>query len=137
MIYLEGTDGVGKTITKKELEKRDIKCQDRNKEIISKNMLFNVTMEERVKIYEKYLQESNDVVIFLINNDGDELMRRILSRKVISDFDLDTVKYNKLYLDTYNYMKEHNMLHNKLFLVDCTNLTLNEQVEAIIEVLNA
>ncbi len=135
MIYLEGTDGVGKTSTIECLKQKGIICQDRNKEVISKNMLFEIPMKERVNKYEKYLIKNNDIIIILINNSEEELMRRINSRKVISDFDLDAFKYNKLYLDTYNYMKDNNMLHNKLYLVDCTNLNLEEQVNKVEEVI--
>ena len=60
-------------------------------------------------------------------------MERIYSRDIISDFDLEAPKYNKLYLDTYNYMKTNKKLYGKLFLLDCTNLTLDEQVEKIKE----
>lgn len=134
-IILEGTDGVGKTATIKRLALDGIVCKDRSKDIISKNMLFDVSMEKRVKIYDEYLKSSNDIVIFLINNDEDELMKRIYSREVISDFDLEAFKYNQLYVDTYKYMEVHNMLYGKLFLIDCTHLTLDEQVESVKKVL--
>lgn len=136
-IILEGTDGVGKTATIKKLKEQGIVCQDRSKDIISKNMLFNVSMEERLKVYDEYLKNTNDIVIFLINNDKDELMKRIYSREVISDFDLDAYEYNKLYLDTYKIMKKENLLHKRLFMVDCTHLTLDEQVEKVKEIINA
>lgn len=136
-IILEGTDGVGKTITIQKLKEQGIICQDRSRDIISKYMLFTFTMAERVKVYDEYLKNTDDIVIFLINNDKDELMKRIYARDVISDFDLEAFEYNQLYVDTYNYMKEHNMLHGKLFLVDCTNLTLEEQVEKVKQVINA
>ena len=136
-IVLEGTDGVGKTATIEKLKQQGIICQDRSKDIISKNMLFNISMEERVKVYDEYLKSTNDIVIFLINNDKDELMKRIYSRDVISDFDLDAYEYNKLYLDTYKLMEKENLLHGKLFLVDCTGLTLDEQVEKVKEFINA
>lgn len=136
-IILEGTDGVGKTATIAKLREEGIECQDRSKDVISKYMLFTVPMEERVKVYEEYLKNSNDKVIFLINNNDDELMERIYSRQVIGEFDLEAVEYNKLYLDTYNYMKERDLLHGKIYLVDCTNLTLEEQVEKVKGVINA
>lgn len=136
-VILEGTDGVGKTATIEKLKQQGIICQDRSKDIISKNMLFNVSMEERVKIYNEYLRNTNDIVIFLVNNDKDELMKRIYSREVISDFDLDAYEYNSLYLETYKLMEKQNLLHEKLFLVDCTNLTLDEQVEKVKEIINA
>ena len=136
-IILEGTDGVGKTATIAKLREERIECQDRSKDIISKYMLFTVSMEERVKQYEEYLKRSDVKVIFLINNNNDELMKRIYSREVIGEFDLEAVEYNKLYLDTYEYMKKRNLLQDKLYLVDCTNLTLEEQVEKVKGVINA
>lgn len=136
-IILEGTDGVGKTATIAKLREEGIECQDRSKDIISKYMLFTVSMEERAKQYEEYLKKSDVKVIFLINNNDDELMKRIYSREVIGKFDLEAVEYNKLYLDTYEYMKKLNLLQDKLYLVDCTNLTLEEQVEKVKGVLNA
>lgn len=135
-IILEGTDGVGKTVTVKKLKEQGIDCKDRSQDIISKYMLFTVSLEERVKIYEAYLKNGDDIVIFLVNNDRDELMRRICSRDVISEFDLEAVEYNQLYLDTYYYMEENDKLYGKLFLVDCTNLTLEEQVEKVKKVIN-
>lgn len=136
-IILEGTDGVGKTATIAKLREERIECQDRSKDIISKYMLFTVSMEERVKQYEEYLKKSDVKVIFLINNNDDELMKRIYSREVIGEFDLEAVEYNKLYLDTYEYMKKRNLLQDKLYLVDCTNLTLEEQVKKVKGVINA
>lgn len=136
-IILEGTDGVGKTATIKKLKEEGIECKDRSKDIISKYMLFTVSLDERVNAYEKYLKETDDTIIFLINNDSEELMKRIYSREVISDFDLEAPQYNELYLRTYNYMKDNNKLYGKLFLIDCTNLTLEQQVEKVKEVINA
>lgn len=136
-IVLEGTDGVGKTSTIKLLKDEGILCDDRCKNVISKYMLFSVSMQERVKIYEKYLKNNDVKVLFLINNDGNELMKRIHSREVISSYDEDAILYNELYLITYNYMKMKNKLYDKLFLVDCTNLSLNEQVQRVREIINA
>lgn len=130
---LEGTDGVGKSSTIKELLKDGIICDDRSRDIISKYMLFDVDMEVRAKKYEEFFKTSNAKVIFMINNNEKEIMRRIYSREKISEYDKNANAYNKLYLDTYNYMVKHNMTHNKLILVDCTNLTFEEQVNKIKE----
>lgn len=132
---IEGTDGVGKSITIEKLLEYGIVCQDRSNDVISKYMLFDVSMEERANHYYEYLKNTDKRIIFMINNDSNELMRRINSRGEISDFDLDTVKYNKLYLDTYNYMKERDLLCNKLFLVDVSNLTLEEQIKKVKDVI--
>lgn len=135
MIILEGTDAVGKTSTIEELKKYNIICEDRSKDIISKYMLFDYTLEFRANKYHEYLKNTDCIIIFLINNDKEELLRRVYSREKISEFDLDTNKYNELYKETYNYMKKNNMLENKLFLVDVTNLTLEEQVNKVKDVI--
>lgn len=54
-------------------------------------------------------------------------------RNQIGKYDLEAYQYNQLYLETYEYMKEHNMLENKLFLIDVTHLTLEKQVEKVKE----
>lgn len=135
MIIIEGTDAVGKTSTINELKKEGIICVDRSKDMFSKYMLFDYSLEDRANKYYEYLKANNCNVIFLINNDKDELMRRIYHRNHIDAYDLDAFEYNKLYQETYNYMKKNNMLENKLFLVDVTNLNLKEQVKRIKEVI--
>lgn len=130
-IIIEGTDGVGKTVTVEKLLSKGIICQDRSVEKVSNYMFFNINMKTRAKKIEQFLLNNNIIIIILINNDKKELESRINLRKVISEYDLDAFKYNKLYLDTYNYMKKQNMLHNRLFLVDCTHLTIDEQVSQV------
>ena len=38
---------------------------------------------------------------------------------------------DELTMEAYQLMKENNMLHNKMFLVDCTNLSIDEQVKEV------
>ena len=135
MIIIEGTDAVGKTSTIKELKKENIICLDRSKDLISKYMLPKYPTKERAQKYYEYLNTTDCLVIFLINNNEEELLKRVLSRKEISEFDLQANFYNNLYKETYRYMQEHNMLLNKLFLVDVTNLSLKEQVEKVKDVI--
>lgn len=123
---IEGTDGVGKTTTIEGLLKLGIICQDRCMDVISVNMLFDIPMEVRAKKYQEYLKNIDKKVIFLVNNDREEIERRINIRERLSEFDKLAYEYNVLYLDTYNYMKERNMLEGKLFLVDCTGLSIEE-----------
>lgn len=132
---LEGTDGVGKSVTINKLLDQGIVCKDRSKDVISNNMLFSVDMETRVKVYHDYLKKIDKKIIFLVNNDKEELERRINAREKISAFDVEAYAYNKLYVDTYNYMKENDLLENKLFLIDCTKVTLDEQVEKVKEII--
>ena len=128
---IEGADGVGKTETINRLERDNIICQDRCKDVISKYMEFDIDVKKRVEIYYKYFYNSNHKVIFLINNDKKEMMRRISSRKNIDDYDLLCNEYNDLYLKTYNYMLEKNILMDKFYMIDVTNLDINEQVNKV------
>ena len=126
---LEGTDGVGKTTTIIELLKDGIICQDRCMDMISVNMLFDIPTEERAVKYQEYLKHIDKKIIIMVNNDKEELEKRINKRKVLSEFDSLAYEYNNLYMETYEYMKANNMLENKMFLVDCTGLTIEEQVK--------
>lgn len=134
---LEGTDGVGKTATIEKLLEDGIIAQDRCMDVISKNMFFDVSMSDRASIYQEYLKSIDKKVIFLINNDKQELENRISKRKVLSKFDTEAYKYNQLYKDTYEYMKEKDMLEGKLFMVDCTGLSIEEQVKKVSDIINA
>ena len=131
MIILEGTDGVGKTATIEKLKKENIVCLDRSKDVISKYMMFDIDLKYRAIKYYNYLKNNDVKIIFLINNDKEELERRIFKRKKISDFDLKAYEYNKIYKETYHYMKNNNMLCNKLFIVDVTGLNLEDQVKKV------
>ena len=105
-IILEGTDGVGKSYTSEQLLKYGIITEDREMDTFSNNMVFEISLEDRAKLYNEYLKKNNNIVIFMVNNDDKELEERVLSRKNISEFDMECVKYNNLYLKTYNYMKD-------------------------------
>ena len=50
--------------------------------------------------------------------------------------DLDTYEYNKLYKKTYEYMRDNNMLHDKLHGVDCTGLDVNKQLVKVKKVID-
>ncbi len=126
---IEGTDGVGKTTTIIELIKQGIVCQDRSK-IICDYMLFDVLMEDRCSAYKNYLDNTNDFVIFLVNNSKEELESRINKRETISTFDKKAYEYNMLYEETYLKMKELN-LKNPIELINCTGLSISEQEKAV------
>ncbi len=132
---VEGTDGVGKTETIKKLLNYGILCQDRSIEAVSNNMLFDIEMDIRAKRIEDYIISHQDNIIILINNDKEELEKRIRKRPILSEYDLEAFRYNLLYLDTYNYMKKKEMLHNKIFMIDCTHLTVEEQVIKVKEMI--
>ena len=127
---IEGTDGVGKTSTIVELIKQGIVCFDRS-DFICKYMLFDIPMDVRVSAYREYLNEiSPYYVIFLTNNSRAELENRINSRTIISDFDKKAYEYNVLYVKTYEAMLEEH-IDNPIELVDCTGLTVDEQVNKV------
>lgn len=132
-IIIEGTDGVGKTTVIKNLLKEGIICQDRCEDVISKNMLFDISMEKRAKeIEEKYFSKNQEtMIVFLINLDKQELQRRINSREKISEFDLEAYEYGLLYRDTYEYMIRNYHTDGRLMVVDCTGLSKEEQYEKV------
>ena len=99
-VAIEGTDGVGKTSVIVGLIAEGIVCWDRDR-TICQYMLFDVDMESRCQAYEHYFAEGGKGVLFLINNDKEELERRIYSRGAISEFDEQAYEYNLLYKDTY------------------------------------
>lgn len=133
MIVLEGTDAVGKTSVINKLT--DNKMIDRDKKI-SKLMDFNISLIDRSNKLEEYLKLTDNYIIFLVNNDKKELERRINLRKVIDEYDKYTYLYNLLYLETYLYMEQKNMLNNKLFMVDCTGLDVEQQCCKVEETIN-
>lgn len=132
-IIIEGTDGVGKTTTIVKLLEDGIVCQDRCEKVISKNMLFNIEMEERAKvIYEKYFSNKQDtIIIFLVNLDKKELERRINSREKISEFDSEAYKYGILYKETYEFMIKKYETKGRLLMVNCTGLNIEQQYKKV------
>ena len=133
MIALEGTDAVGKTSVINNL--KDYQLFDRDI-IICKLFDFNISLIDRVNQLKEYLNNNKNYIIFLINNDKEELEKRINSRKTIDEYDKYTYLYNLLYLETYLYMEMNNLLYGKLFMVDCTNLSLEEQTNKVKEILD-
>ena len=128
MIILEGTDAVGKTCVINNLLDYDLSDRDK---YISKLFVFDISLIERVKKLVDYLKKNDNQVIFLINNDKDELERRVNLRKVQDEYDKYTYLYNLLYLETYLYMEKNNLLNNKLYMVDCTDLSISEQTSKV------
>lgn len=132
-VIVEGTDAVGKTTTITKLLSDGIICQDRCENVISKNMLFDISHKKRgEEIYKEYFSKPSDVnIIFLVNFDEKELMRRVTSRGKISDFDLEAYKYGLLYKETYDYVTSHYKTNGRLKLVDCTGLDVNQQYQKV------
>lgn len=134
-VIVEGTDAVGKTTTIEKLLADGIVCQDRCEKVISKNMLFDISNEKRgEEIYNTYFSKPNNTtIIFLVNYDEKELIRRVLSRGTISEFDLEAYRYGLLYKETYDYICSHYKTNNRLRLVDCTGLGIEEQYQKVKE----
>lgn len=128
MIILEGTDAVGKTCVINNL--KDLELLDRDKEI-SKLFMFDISLLDRVKGIVDYLKKHNNHVIFLVNNDKSELERRVNLRSIHDEFDKYTYLYNLMYLETYLYMEQNNLLNNKLYMIDCTGLNITEETNKV------
>jgi len=133
MIILEGTDAVGKTSVIKNLSDYILIDRDKN---ICKLFDFNVSLVDRVNKLKKYLDSNKNYIIILVNNDKDELERRIQLREKIDEYDKYAYIYNLLYLETYLYMKQENMLGDKLFMIDCTGLSLKEETVKVKEIID-
>lgn len=130
MIVLEGTDAIGKTSVINNLGNYELVDRDKN---ICNLMDFRISLNERVIKLKDYLEKSKRKVIFLINNDREELERRISARTKIDEFDKYAYLYNLLYLETYIYMEKNNLLNDNLFMIDCTGLTLTEEIQKVKE----
>ena len=128
---IEGTDGVGKTVTITNLVQQGIVCKDRS-ETICQYMLFCISMDERCAAYRNYLEhETKDLIIFLTNRSKEELQARIKARGgKISEFDQMTYEYNCLYQETYLEMQKYK-LSNPIELIDCTGLSIEQQTEKV------
>ena len=132
-IYLEGTDGVGKTTIIVNLINKGYFLYDRNK-IISDYMLFNIDDITRNNVYYNYLANNNINIVFLVNNDKEELNRRIKSKEKISIFDKYSYEYNMLYTKCFNQLSYSYKLNN-LQMIDLTGLSIDEQTKKIIELI--
>ena len=133
MIVLEGTDAAGKISVINNIG--DCKLLDIDKNVC-KLIDFNISLIDRANKLDDYLKQTDNYIIFLINNDKEELERRINKRKVIDEYDKYTYLYNILYLETYIYMEQNNLLNDKLFMSDCTGLSISEQTEKIKKIVN-
>jgi len=132
--YLEGTDGVGKTTIIKKLLNEGIICYDRDFGI-SNYMLKGISLSERIARYSIYLKNVDHNIVFLVNNDKNEIMRRVYSRSNISEFDRDANIYNDMYNETFYKLEESGLLNGKLFRVDCTHKSVDSEVDMVKEII--
>ena len=152
-VVIEGTDGVGKSTVIKSLEqyfgnhtitehkqtdenpvKLEFEFLDRETTTISASMLFTVRMKDRIERIKKYLDNNRDTfVLFLVNEDAEELMRRIKTRdKPISDFDNDAPAYNLMYTATYREMERQKYVNHQIGLLDVTGDGIEEETNSAI-----
>lgn len=132
--YLEGTDGVGKTTIIRKLLDEGIICYDRDLEI-SNYMLKNISLSERIARYSAYLKAVDHNIVFIVNNDKDEIMRRVYSRPNISEFDQDANIYNDMYNETFDKLEELGLLNGRLFRVDCTFKSVDSEIDMVKEII--
>lgn len=92
-----------------------------------------VDEQKRILTVSKYLEANkNRKVVFLYMSDETELYRRIYSREIISEYDRDTVIFQRLYVDTYLKLS---LLHDNIYLVDCLNKSRTDMVNEILRII--
>ena len=152
-VVIEGTDGVGKSTVIKALEqyfgnhtiterkqtdenpvKLEFEFLDRETTTISASMLFTVRMKDRIERITKYLDNNRDTfVLFLVNEDANELLRRIETRdKPVSDFDREAPAYNLMYMATFYEMKLLHMVNHQIAMLDVTDDDITTEKESAI-----
>lgn len=133
MIILEGTDAVGKTSVIKSLSKYELSDRDKD---VCRLFSFDVSLMDRIKALVDYFNKNDNSIIFLINNNRDELERRIKLRGTADKYDKYAYLYNILYFETYLYAEIHKMFMGRLFMVDCTGLSLEDETKRVENIVN-
>lgn len=133
MLILEGTDAVGKSTVIKNLSGYDLYDRDKN---ISHLFDLNISLIERVEKLKEYLTKKDNHLIILVNNDREEIERRINLREKIDEYDRFAYLYNMIYLETYLYIEQKGLLKDRVFLVDCTDLNEEEEKNKVKEIVD-
>lgn len=138
-VVIEGPKGIGKQGVINAFIEKGILCQDRDIKCISNDNIFSLPLEKRCNEYYKRInKDPNEYFLFLTSNNINELNKRIINRKKIEtsvdSFKFSSKYYNKAYKESYEYMKTNHLLNNKLFLVDCDNLSESEQIDACLNI---
>lgn len=129
-IFIEGTDGVGKSCVVERLIEKGYVCFDRDVNVCSQ-MLFDIDDNTRNVNLIKYLDSIKPGYgIFLINNSKEELDSRIRNRGNISQFDLEAYEYNCLYKRVYEELIKLYPDIN-LYMIDCTGLNEDEEFDTV------
>lgn len=132
-LVVEGSDGVGKSTLVANLAQLGILCQDRAVKEITKMMKPHIDEQQRVLTVSRYLEDnSNCKVVFLYMSNESELYKRIYSRKIISEYDKNTIIFQRLYVDTYLKLSQ---IYNNIYLVDCFGKTQADMVNDVLRVI--
>ncbi len=131
-LVIEGSDGVGKSTLVSDLANQGILCQDRAVREITQKMRMEISEDERLASVQNYLrQNKNRKVVFLYLSNEALLMQRVYARGVVSSYDKQTVNFQRLYVETYQKLREN----ENLFLVDGFLKSRERMVEEIIKIL--
>lgn len=132
-LVVEGSDGVGKSTLVANLAQLGILCQDRAVKEITKMMKPHIDEQQRVLTVSRYLEDnSNCKVVFLYMSNESELYKRIYSRKIISEYDKNTIIFQRLYVDTYLKLSQ---IYNNIYLVDCFGKTQADMVNDVLRII--
>lgn len=129
-IVLEGTDLIGKTTQKNILKDLGYDVEDRKKEIYS-YINFDLSEKAIMKNITEELNKSNYLLIVMYVSIDQILETRIKERGNKCDlFDLQAVKYNKLYYKIFSKIK-----HKNLYLLKVDSKNIKEVTDEIIKII--
>lgn len=129
-IVLEGTDLIGKTTQKNILKDLGYDVEDRKKEIYS-YINFDSNEKDIIKSITEELNKSNYLLIVMYVSIDQILETRIKERGNKCDlFDLQAVKYNKLYYKIFSKIK-----HKNLYLLKVDSKNIKEVTDEIIKII--
>lgn len=127
-MVIEGADGVGKSTLVTELAYKGYITQDRAVKEVTRKMREEISKQNRIQDVKEYLEEdTNRKLIFLYLSDENVLKQRIESRENISEYDKKALIFQRLYLDTYNELKDF----SNIYIIDCLGKTPTELVKEI------
>mgnify|MGYP001111242964 CR=1 FL=1 len=128
-LVIEGGDGAGKSTLVNELAQKGILTQDRAVEEVTRSMKTYLTRDERIQKVERYLRNNPAKnLVFLYISDENVLHDRVFNREIVDEFDKEAIVTQRLYLDTYNTLKNY----PNLFLVDGLNKNPQEIANEVI-----
>lgn len=137
-IIFDGGDMAGKTTIISILRNLGFDIEDRHPEYICKYMLTDYTHENRVSHLKTNLKSvlSNNLVIFLYNDDDVLIEKRINERKqdgTLSKFDEDAVLYNHMYKDSGEEIVKDKEIRN-FYVYNTSSKFLFENIYNLIQI---